>query len=99
MEHIDEVIARAMERGKKASANEPRAVSVRFDSVRKRLVLELEGGVEMAIPVHALGFPAGADLSGVRVEGGGFDLYFPEIDEGTFVPDLVRAAVEHRLAA
>ena len=99
MEPLDETIARAMERGERASAVEPRAASAHFDVARKRLVLELVGDVELTIPVRALGFPADADLSGVRVEGGGFDLYFPAIDEGAFVPDLARAAIEHRLVA
>lgn len=99
MEPIDETIARAMERGAKATAVESRAASARLDVARKRLVLELVGDVELTIPVRALGFPADADLSGVRVEGGGFDLYFPAIDEGAFVPDLARAAIEHRLVA
>lgn len=99
MEPIDEVIARAMERGEKSSATDPRAVGVKFDVARNRLALELAGGVELTIPASALGFAAGADLTSVRIEGGGFDLYFPAIDEGAFVPDLARAAIEHRLAA
>ncbi|MFZ4536604.1 hypothetical protein [Propionivibrio sp.] len=99
MEPVDEMIARAMKRGEEAAVVEPRAVSVRFDTVRNRLVLEFEGDVELAIPAGALGLPATADLSDVRLEGGGFDLYFPSIDEGAFVPDLARAAIEHRLAA
>lgn len=99
MEPIDEVIARAMERGEKSSAVDPRAVGVKFDAARNRLALELAGGVELTIPAAALGFAADADLSNVRIEGGGFDLYFPAIDEGAFVPDLARAAIEHRLAA
>jgi hypothetical protein len=99
MEPIDEMIARALERGAKAAAVEPRAVGAKLDQARQRLVLELEGGAELSIPAGALGFAPDADLSGVRIEGGGFDLYFPAIDEGAFVPDLVRAAVEHRLAA
>jgi len=99
METIDEVIARAMERGAKAVACEPKAVSAHFDALRGRLIIELDGNVELSIPADRLGFPPGADLSGVRVEGGGFDLYFPVIDEGAFVPDLARAAIEHRLAA
>ncbi len=99
MEPIDEMIARALDRGAKAAAVEPRAISAHLDSNRGRLVLELEGGVELSIPAAAFGFPPNADLSGVRVEGGGFDLYFPEIDEGAFVPELARAAIEHRLAA
>lgn len=99
METIDEVIARAMERGEKEATSEPIAISARFDATSRRLFIELAGNVELSIPADQLGFPQGSDLSGVRVEGGGFDLYFPAIDEGAFVPDLVRAAVEHRLAA
>lgn len=99
METIDEVIARAMERGARAATSEPQAVSARFDATRRRLTIELAGNVELSIPADRLGFPSGADLSGVQVEGGGFDLYFPAIDEGAFVPDLARAAIEHRLAA
>lgn len=99
METIDEVIARAMERGAKAASCEPMAISARFDATVRRLFIELAGNVELSIPADQLGFPQGSDLSGVRVEGGGFDLYFPAIDEGAFVPDLARAAIEHRLAA
>lgn len=99
METIDEVIARAMERGAKAATCEPQAVSAHFDVARRRLIIELAGNVELSIPADRLGFASGADLAGVQVEGGGFDLYFPAIDEGAFVPDLARAAIEHRLAA
>jgi len=66
---------------------------VKFDAARNRLALELAGGVELTIPAAALGFAADADLADVRIEGGGFDLYFPAIDEGAFVPDLARAAM------
>ena len=97
MEPVDEMIARATKRGEEAASVEPRAVSARFDTARNRLVLEFEGNAELAIPADALGFPATADMSDVRLEGGGFDLYFPSIDEGVFVPDLVRAAIGHRL--
>ncbi len=99
MEAIDEMIARAFERGAKAAETEPRAIGVRLNIQRQRLVLELEGGAELSVPISALGLPNGADLSGARVEGGGFDLYFPVLDEGAFIPDLVHAAIEHRLAA
>ncbi len=99
MEPIDEAIARAMECGAKSAAHEPCATNARYDAARQRLVIDLAGGVELAIPAYRLGFPPDADLSDVRVEGGGFDLYFPAIDEGAYVPDLARAAIEHRLAA
>ena len=93
------VLKIALQRGEAAAAVEPRAVGAKFDAARNRLILELEGDVELTIPAAALGFPANTDLSDVRVEGGGFDLYFPAIDDGAFVPALARAAIEHRLAA
>jgi hypothetical protein len=99
MDTTDEMIARAFERGRNAVAVDPRAVGAHFDAATERFVLELEGGVELSMPARMLGFGSEVDLSGVRVEGGGFDLYFPAADEGVFVPDLVRAALEHRLAA
>lgn len=99
MEPMDEMIARALERGAKAAAVEPRAISAHIDEARARVVMELEGGAELSIPVAAFGFLPNADLTGVRIEGGGFDLYFPAIDEGAFVPELARSAIEHRLAA
>lgn len=99
MEPIDEIIARAMKRGEAAMKVDPKAVFVRFDKQQDRIVLGLEGGAELSIPIAALGFKQGAMLSDVRLEGGGFDLYFPSLDEGAFVPDLTRAAIEHRLAA
>lgn len=99
MEPIDTAVDRAFARGAQLRQSEPRALTVRLDARRARLVVELAGDVELAIPVRLLGFPIGADLAGVRVEGGGFDLYFPAIDEGTYVPDLVRLAVELPRAA
>lgn len=96
---IDEVITLALNRGAKVASSEPMAISASFDATARRLFIELAGHVELSIPADQLGFPQGADLSGVRVEGGGFDLYFPAIDEGALVPDLARAAIEHRLAA
>ena len=99
MEPIDEIIARAMRRGEETALVEPRAIAARFDASRNRVVLEFEGNVELSIPASILGLPATADLSDVRLEGGGFDLYFPSIDEGAFVPDLARSAIERRIAA
>ncbi|NWG30365.1 MAG: hypothetical protein HXY29_02560 [Rhodocyclaceae bacterium] len=99
MEALDETIARAFARGEAALRREPRALAARYDAASRRLVLTLDGNVEIAMPAAVLGLPANADLSDVRVEGGGFDLYFPAFDEGAYVPDLCRAAIEHRLAA
>ena len=71
--------------------HDPRALAASFDSARNRILLVLEGGVEISFPVAALGFSAQAYVADVQVDGGGFDLYFPSIDDGCFVPDLVRS--------
>lgn len=99
METSDEMIARAFERGAKAAASQPRAIGARLDSRRVHLVLELASGAELSIPVACLGFAHNGDLSGVRVEGAGFDLYFPQLDEGAYIPDLIHSAITHQQAA
>lgn len=99
METNDEVLARAFERGAKMAATQHRAVSVSLDTRRGRLILELLSGAELSIPIASLGFPAHADLSGARLEGGGFDLYFPLLDDGAYIPDVIQAAMELPLAA
>lgn len=63
METIDEVIARAMERGEKAASCEPMAISARFDATARRLFIELAGNVELSIPADQLEFSQDADLS------------------------------------
>lgn len=98
METLDHQIAKAIGCGVEASARDPRATDVRLDAPRDRLILVLSSGAELSLPVTSLGLPASADLSGARVEGGGFDLYFPKIDEGVFIPDLIRAALERQAA-
>ena len=35
---------------------------------------------------------------GARVEGGGYDRYFPAIDEGAYVPEICRAVGAKRAA-
>ena len=78
----------AMAKGAKAS--DPRAIKARFESDCDRLIIVFEGDIELALPVALLGLPSSTDFAEVRVEGGGFDLYFPRADEGLFVPDLLR---------
>ncbi len=98
MDTLSMAIANAREQGERSAAVEPRATSAKFDAQRRRLVLILDSGAELSVAVEALGLPLNTDFGSVRVEGGGFDLYFPLADEGVFVPDLVRTALG-RLAA
>lgn len=99
MERLDQYIEAARKRGDEATHHEPKAASVSYDRERKRLTIALINGTEITISPTIMGLPADADLSGVRVEGGGYDLYFPAIDEGAYVPEICRAAVDAKLAA
>ena len=46
-----------------------------------------------------LGLSEDTDPSGgARVEGGGYDRYFPAIDEGAYVPEICRAVGAKRAA-
>lgn len=99
MDNLDSMIDEAIVRGNELAVHEPRAVSARYDADRRRLVIELSTGAELSISPSLLNLPEDADLSEAKILGGGFDLYFPKIDEGAFVPDLCRSAFDMRLAA
>lgn len=95
MDRIEQMI----ERSEKASgwlAAAPRALSVGIDN--GRLVLELSTGVVVSVPwsqVH-LGpkIPASAEILGK-----GLDVYFPDLDEALFVPDILADIAHLKQAA
>lgn len=85
MDKHDEMIARS-EKASAWLAAAPRVLAAGIDN--GRLVLELSTGVVVSIPwsqVH-LGtkIPASAEILGK-----GLDVYFPDLDEALFVPDLL----------
>ncbi len=57
----------------------------------------------MSTPISLLSpTPAGADnkkLADLRLEGGGYDLYWPALDEGVFIPELCAEITYGKLAA
>jgi len=85
------------------SKAEHRATAARFDAARGRLVIEFDNGVEMSTPISLLSPTlAGADnekLADVRLEGGGYDLYWPELDEGIYIPELCAEMTYGKIAA
>lgn len=99
MDSLNEAIEAALERGRLLERYEPKAIAARFDRDRHRLIVELSTGAELSVSPGLLHLPENADLGDVEITGGGYDLYFPGIDEGAFVPDLCRAAFDMRLAA
>lgn len=68
------------------------AVSARYDARAKRLEIELVSGVRVSIPVAKLEGLAGVPASvirTVRIDGGGYGLYWPSLDLDLAVPDLI----------
>ncbi|MBI5921767.1 MAG: DUF2442 domain-containing protein [Betaproteobacteria bacterium] len=99
----EQAIDAALKRGQDLAKVEHRAIGARLDAARSRLVIEFDNGVEMSTPISLL-LPQLADIDkqklvDVRIEGGGYDLYWPELDEGLFIPDLCANMTYGRLAA
>lgn len=99
----EQAIEEALKRGQKLAKVEHKAIGARLDSARGRLVIEFDNGVEMSTPISLL-LPQLAEtdkqkLADVRIEGGGYDLYWPELDEGLYIPDLCADMTYGRLAA
>jgi hypothetical protein len=95
MDKYDEMIDRSQNASGWLAAA-PRAASVGIDN--GRLVIELTTGVVLVVPwsqAH-LGktIPASAEIL-----GGGLDLYFPDLDEALFLPDLLAEIASHKQAA
>ncbi|MBI5912397.1 MAG: DUF2442 domain-containing protein [Betaproteobacteria bacterium] len=103
MELSEQTIDAALKRGQDLAKAEHRAVGARLDAARGRLAIEFDNGVEMSTPISLLSPTlAGADnkkLADVRLEGGGYDLYWPALDEGLFIPELCAEITYGKLAA
>lgn len=99
----EQSILAALERGRALDLVQPKAVAVHVDERRQRLVLDFDNGAEFAIPFALL--PAviaqsnPVKLSRISIEGAGHDLYWPDLDEGLYIPDLCAKATFGELAA
>lgn len=102
MAHSEHSIQDALQRGATLDRIQPRAVGVRVDPARRRLVLDLDNQAEIAIPFALLPQrvvdASAAQAAYVQIEGGGHDLYWPELDEGLYIPDLCARATFGELA-
>lgn len=99
----EQSIDAAIKRGAELANAEHKAISARFDAASNRLIIEFDNGVQVSAPMSLLGpsfaTPDSRKLSNVRVEGGGYDLYWPELDEGLYIPDLCADVTYGKLAA
>lgn len=79
-------------RGREMVKSEPRAVAARYDRETGRVAVELANGCTYIFPARLAQELQGADdeaLSGVLVDGAGFNLHWPAIDADLYVPALV----------
>jgi len=82
----------ATQRGAQLQARHALARTVRFDKRRKRLVVWLDSGVELAFaPQLAQGLEAAqaADLEVVQISPSGLGLHFPALDADVYLPALL----------
>jgi len=88
---IDEaVFARNSERAQRSRT--PRAIRARFDGRRKRLIVELDTGIEFSFePAKTYGLQDASelDLRDVMIEGAGGALHFPHLDVDLSVARLL----------
>jgi hypothetical protein len=92
VELTDAQIEAALERGRIAQETEPRAVSARYDAKSGRIIVDLTSGATFAFPpalVQGLCDGTPAQLAEVQVQGCGFGLHWPSLDEDYTVPGLM----------
>ena len=92
VELTDAQIDSAMERGKIAHLNEPRAIKARYNKKLGRVVVELTNGCTFTFPPHlAQGLETATDeqLAQVEILGAGYGLHWEALDADLSVPGLL----------
>jgi hypothetical protein len=82
----------AIERGRIASQNEPRAASARYDRSTGGVFVELTNGCTFAFPARlAQGLETATDdqLTQVEILGAGYGLHWEELDADLSIPGLL----------
>ena len=88
----EEDIEAANRRAVQTKAKHAVATKVRYDARRKRIVLHLESGVELAFAPHlaqGLEGASAADLAGAQISPSGLGLHFPALDADLYLPGLL----------
>lgn len=91
-ELTEEQIANALEAGRHAAANEPRASTARYDRKLDRVVVDLTNGCTFGFPpriVQGLEQATEAELAEVEVLGAGYGLHWETLDVDFTVPGLL----------
>lgn len=88
----DRQIDQAIERGRRARLQEPRARAARYDRRRHRIVVELTNGCIFAFPPRlAQGLEAASEdrIAEVEILGAGYGLHWEALDVDLSVPGLL----------
>lgn len=70
----------------------PRAISARYDRKRGRIVVGLDGGLELAFPpdlAEGLANAKSSGLSMIEISPTGLGLHFPRLDADLYLPGLL----------
>ncbi|GAA3759826.1 DUF2442 domain-containing protein [Terriglobus aquaticus] len=92
-EIAEEELRAAEQRWEDETGCYPSATDVRFDQNWRRIIVKLSTGLEIALdPLHYRGFEAASDaaLSNIEISGIGYELFFPLLDEGIWLPNTFR---------
>ena len=84
---------KAVQRGKEALARRPKAVSARYDKTLKRLVLEMQTGATLMLPVHIIqGLQTDDDraLGDFDLVSEGTQIHWHDLDVQFYVEDLFK---------
>lgn len=76
------------------------AVAARYLARTRALRVGLDSGVSIEIPVNSIQILAGAsgrERSTIRIEEGGYALFWPLLDEGLAVPNLIAGSLGTRM--
>jgi len=85
-------IDRALAKGRRRAATEPRAARARYDRRTGRVLVELTNGCSFMFPARSLQGMAGAsdaELADIEILGSGFGLHWPALDADFTVPGLL----------
>jgi hypothetical protein len=83
LQRFDEEFDRARRRAGRVQADGRTAKSARYDARAERVVIELNSGVAVAIPVRSIqGLARATDAArrDLKISGGGIGLHWPRID-------------------
>lgn len=97
---IERQIEEATKRGEEELRTRPLAIAVRFEKRTRHVVVDLNKGTSLSVPVDLLQGVHGAsvkDLSRVEILGPGFDIEWPTLDQQFSIEGLMAGRFGNRV--